>query len=325
MIPRDRRRDFPVNREVQSWIAQGEVVGECRNCGAQTTRNLGFIGEVAPFFMKRVLNLEFDLAPSGHPVKRLLRRIGFFSKSFQKIYGKSVLVEIEVCTTCSFLQTKVPFSDEAIGRLYTDYRSDSYNRERIRFEPEYAAIASQAGSCPQEIQARTVGLTRWLTGKFHAGKNFSMLDYGGADGKFLPSLSGEKFVFDISDIAPSEGITRIREESELGVYSYIQLAHVLEHVSYPLALTKKAASFLKGSGYLYIEVPLEVSEDTLSRLTQGDKTIRLDIHEHINRYSAKSVTELVRSAGLSLVAVEMEEVDLGWNKAPVIRALGRKL
>ena len=62
-----------------------------------------------------------------------------------------------------------------------------------------------------------------------------------------------------------------------------------------------------------------------ARLANGDKTIRVDIHEHINRYSVKSVTELLRSAGLSLVAVETEEVDLGWNKATIIRALGRKL
>jgi methyltransferase family protein len=300
-------------------------VGECRNCGAQGTKDLGFIGEVAPFFLKRVLNLEYGLAPTGHPVKRFLRRIGSFSKSFQKIYGKSALVEIEICASCSFIQTKLPFPDEAIGRLYTDYRSDSYNRERIRYEPEYAAIASQAGSCNQEIQARTVGLTRWLNGKFKVESNFSMLDYGGADGKFLPSVPGEKYVFDISDIAPAEGVIRIRDESGLGSYSYIQLAHVLEHVPYPLALTRKATSFLKDSGYLYIEVPLEVSEATTARLASGDKTIRLEIHEHINRYSTKSVTELLRSTGLSIVAVETEAADLGWNKATIVRALGKKL
>src|ERR1700693_3418683 len=105
-------------------------MSECRNCGAEVTRDLGFIGEVAPFFLKRVLNLEYALAPSGHPLKRFLRRIRFFSESFQKIYGKSVLVEIEICTSCSFIQTKIPFLEQAIGRLYTDYRSDSYNRER---------------------------------------------------------------------------------------------------------------------------------------------------------------------------------------------------
>lgn len=287
-------------------------------------RDLGFIGEVAPFFLKRVLNLEYSLAPTGHPVKRFLRRLGLFSKGFQKIYGKSVLVEIEICASCWFIQTTLPFPEDAIGRLYTDYRSDSYNRERIRYEPEYAAIASHAGSCTQEVQARTIGLTRWLTGKVNVECNFSMLDYGGADGKLLPSLSGEKYVFDISDIAPAKGVMRIRDESGLGSYSYVQLAHVLEHVPYPLALTRKAASFLKDSGYLYIEVPLEVSEETTSRLANGERTIRLEIHEHINRYSAKSVAALLRCTGLSLVAIETEAVDLGWSRATIVRALGRK-
>ena len=299
-------------------------MGECRNCGAQVTTDLGFVGEIAPFFLKRVLNLEYGLAPTGHPVKRFLRRIGFFSKTFQKIYGKSALVEIEICTCCLFMQTKLPFPDEAIARLYADYRSDSYNRERIRYEPEYATIASQVGSCTHEVQARTVGLTRWLTGKVNVDSNFSMLDYGGADGKFLPTLPGEKFVFDISDIAPTQGIVRIRDESELGSYSYIQLAHVLEHVSYPLALTRKAASFLKDCGYLYIEVPQEVSDEATTRLANGDKTIRLDIHEHINRYSAKAVTELLRSAGLSLAGIQVEAADFGWTKATIVRALGTK-
>jgi hypothetical protein len=66
-------------------------VSECRNCGSQETKDLGFIGEIAPFFLKRVLNLEYGLAPSGHPVKRVLRKIGPFSKAFQKVYAKSVL------------------------------------------------------------------------------------------------------------------------------------------------------------------------------------------------------------------------------------------
>jgi hypothetical protein len=299
-------------------------VSECRNCGARITKDLGFIGEVAPFFLKRVLNLEYGLAPSGHPVKRLLRRIGLFSNGFQKVYGKSVFVEIEICPACSFIQTKVPFPEEAIGRLYTDYRSDSYNLERIRYEPEYAAIASQVGNCAQEIQTRKVGLSQWLSGKFKVEGDFSMLDYGGADGRFLPDLPGEKYVFDISDIAPAEGIKRIRGESELSSYSYIQLAHVLEHVSYPLVLTRKAVSSLKDSGYLYIEVPQELSDEAISQLGTQRNKVRLPIHEHINQYSVRAVTELLQSAGLTVVAVQAEVTDLGWTKGTIIRALGRK-
>ena len=78
---------------------------------------------------------------------------------------------------------------------------------------------------------------------------------------------------------------------------------------------RKAASLLKDSGYLYIEVPQELSDQVTTRLANGDKTIRLDIHEHINRYSVKSVTELLRSARLSVAAIQAEEVDFGWSKA----------
>ena len=46
---------------------------ECRNCGSTNTQDLGAVGEIAPFLLKRVLNLEYGIAPSQHPVKKLLR------------------------------------------------------------------------------------------------------------------------------------------------------------------------------------------------------------------------------------------------------------
>ena len=299
-------------------------MGECRNCGASVTKDLGFIGEVAPFFLKRVLQVEYGFSPSDRPLKRFLRSIGSFNKILEKIYGKCLLLEMEICTSCSFIQTKVPFREEALSRLYTDYRSDSYNRERIRYEPEYASLASHVGNCAQEVHSRRAGLTEWLRGKLNIESNFSMLDYGGADGKFLPDLPGDKYVFDISDVAPAEGIVRINAESDLGSYSYIQIAHVLEHVSHPLALTRKAGSFLKDSGYLYVEVPQELSNEARIGLMNGLQNISLPIHEHINGYSLQSVTELMRSTGLSLVAIQAEEVNFGWTKGTIIRALGRK-
>jgi len=105
---------------------------ECRNCGTPNPKDMGFVGEVAPFFLKRVLNLEYGLAPSQHPLKRALRKVSIFSKGFQKIYAKSVLVEMQVCERCSFILTKRAFQEDAISNLYVDYRSDSYNQERIR-------------------------------------------------------------------------------------------------------------------------------------------------------------------------------------------------
>lgn len=257
-------------------------------------------------------------------MKRALRKIDILSKTFQKVYAKSVLVEMQICGRCSFIQTKIPFPENAIGNLYTDYRSDSYNQERIRYEPEYASIAPHVGICATELQTRKVGLTHWLKDKVNPGNSFSMLDYGGANGIFLPDLPGGKYVFDISDIAPADGIARVKTEAELGSYSYIQLAHVLEHVPFPLSLTKKAVSFLRESGWLYIEVPQEVDDETRSRIMSRLHTSGLPIHEHINQYCLSAVTELFRSVGLSPIAIQSESVDLGWNKGTIIRGLGIK-
>jgi predicted SAM-dependent methyltransferase len=299
-------------------------VGKCRNCGAGVASDLGYIGQIAPFFLKRVLNLESGVAHSDHPVKRFLRKMEFFRKGFQRIYGTSVLAEMEICTACSFIQTKLPFPDESLGRLYVDYRSDSYNQERVRYEPAYASVADLVGKSDREIQTRVEGLTNWLMPKLELGSDFSMLDYGGADGRFLPKLDAKKYVYEISDIDPIQGIVKVKDEASLASYSYIQIAHVLEHVSYPLTLTIKAASHLKSSGYLYIEVPQDLTDNKVAQLANGDRDIAVTIHEHINFYTTESVTKLLQAAGLDVIEVRAEERDLGWNKGTNIRALGKK-
>lgn len=298
-------------------------MGGCRNCGA-TVSDLGFIGEVAPFVLKRVLDLEIGSTQAVHPVKRFLRRIKTLRRIVERIYGSAVLTEIQVCKACSFVQTKEPLPDSGLAKLYADYRSDSYNRERIRYEPEYASISSQVGNSEQEVNTRVNGLTAWLTPRIKTGVDFSMLDFGGADGRFLPQLDGPKYVFDISDIEPVPGVHRIRSEESLGTYSYVQIAHVLEHVPYPLALTVKAASYLETAGYLYIEVPQDLTDEYVGRLVSGDRDVRVTIHEHINFYTATSIAKLLESAGLEQVEVEVVPIDIGWIKAKIIRALGRK-
>lgn len=296
----------------------------CRNCGSVATKDLGPIGAVAPFVLKRVFNLETGPAPSKHPLKRFLRPLPVIRELARKIYGNSALLDVQVCTSCSFIQTKVPLPEEGLARLYADYRSDSYNRERIRYEPEYAAIASRVGSDKQEIIGRKDGLTEWLASKIEADSDFSMLDYGGADGKFLPDLPGRRYVFDISDIAPVAGIERVKDEASLGLYSYVQLAHVLEHVPFPLALTRKACSHLLPNGYLYIELPKDISDEKVAHVSSGDRDAGVVIHEHINFYTVTSATKLIEAAGLTVVNVQSKTLDIGWTKAQIIGALGRK-
>jgi hypothetical protein len=296
----------------------------CRNCGSVEIKDLGPIGAVAPFVLKRVFNLETGLRPSKHPLVRFLRELPLVSEPARKIFGTSVFLDVQVCTACSFVQTKYPFPEEGLARLYADYRSNSYNQQRISYEPEYAAIASRVGSDDQEVNARKDGLTQWLTSKINVDSNFSMLDYGGADGKFLPDLPARKYVFDISDIAPVAGIERVKDEGSLGFYSYVQLAHVLEHVPFPLALTRKASSYLCPKGYLYIELPQDLSDDEVAGLSNRTANTSVGIHEHINYYTITSTTKLIESAGLTVIDVQSKVLDIGWTKARIIRGLGRK-
>ena len=127
-----------------------------RNCGSGDLRDLGFIGEVAPFFLKRVLNMEVNTSVARHPLRLFARRVcALPQRLFAKVYGSHAFVEMQVCLHCSFVQTKHAFSDEGLQRLYADYRSDTYNEERIRYEPAYAALADEVGIGNREIELRS--------------------------------------------------------------------------------------------------------------------------------------------------------------------------
>ena len=235
------------------------------------------------------------------------------------------MIEMQACVACTFVQTKHSFPDESLVNLYCDYRSDSYNRERIHYEPEYQSVAQQIGSSSVETETRIETLTTWLHDKIVADGDFSMLDYGGADGKFLPRISGRKFVYEISDVQPTDGMTLIRSESDLTAYSYIQLAHILEHISKPLELVQRISHWVLQDGHVYIEVPQDSPDRKVKQLVAGTYDGLVSVHEHVNLYTTTSVGKLLESAGLEVLAVEAFSLDLGWGKTTNIRALGKKV
>jgi len=96
---------------------------QCRNCGSNDLRELGFIGILAGFFLKRIFHAEITTRISTSPKKRKLQTL---SAPLQRLLGRlhppGVAVEVQSCQNCSFIQTKFPFADDAISRLYVDYR-----------------------------------------------------------------------------------------------------------------------------------------------------------------------------------------------------------
>jgi hypothetical protein len=298
-------------------------MNRCRNCGASALHELGFVGDIAPFFLKRVHRIELVTHISPDPLKRLIQKL---TKPVQPLISRVhpivAAVELQSCLNCSFLQTKFPFTEEGIARLYSDYRSASYNKERSSYEPSYAAVADHVGQYRQGGLDRVNALTKWLEGKVSL-HGASMLDYGGANGQFLPSFPGKKYVFEISDITPHQGVTRISDSSLLNTYSYIQLAHVLEHVTEPLQMVKCVAAYLADNGYLLIEVPQDHSTAFLKQLQTRGADRNITVHEHINNYCALSVQKLIEAAGLELIAIEAVAVESPLAKQDFIRALAK--
>lgn len=298
---------------------------ECRNCGGTQLQDLGSIGRVAPFFLKRVLSAELRSPRSLSPVKRFIR--DFVAKPgsiLSRATQQAVFVEMQLCSECDFLQTRVPFHDEDIRRLYLDYRSETYNRERTHFEPGYAQVAELVGSNDVEIENRKHALGAILQGNVKLTDSFSILDYGGSKGEFIPDLPAKKFVYDVSNAPALPGIERIYSEDELRTYSLVLLAHVTEHVPNPLGLVRKLLTWIEPNGFLYIETPQEVCDADRERLSRGGNGIEIGIHEHINSYCQKAVVRLLTAAGLDVVKAESGAMDCGWSSQVIVRALGRK-
>jgi hypothetical protein len=296
----------------------------CRNCGeTERLSDLGFVGQVAPFFLKRVFGIKLGTVRSPNRWKQMIRHIIRLPQSFlDRINHPTTLVEIQFCGACSFVQTKLPFHEDAINRLYLDYREDSYNHERIELEPSYAAMAADVGHGAIELETRIEAATKFISTHVPASENFTILDFGGADGKFMPRIEAKKFVFEISNVQPIAGVTRLHSDAELGTYSLVQLAHVVEHVIEPLELVKYVSAKVAPGGYLYVETPQELSIAEREELKQGRRMV--GIHEHINSYCVEAVTKLIENAGLRMVAVEAMPVDVGWATSVHIRALGQK-
>jgi len=301
------------------------AANRCRNCGErQRLLNLGFIGQVAPFFLKRVFGVRLGKVRSASAWKQMVRRVVSLPQAaLERVNHPTALVEIQLCEHCLFVQTRMPFHEGAISRLYLDYREDSYNQERSGFEPWYADIASDVGHGAVELETRLAAATKFLEGKVEASDDFTILDFGGADGKFIPRLKGRKFVFEISKIEPVAGVTRIYSEKELGTYSLVLLAHVIEHVVEPLKLVEHVVKKVARGGHLYVETPQEIPDECRPQLKAGQRMV--GIHEHINSYCMEAVTKLMENAGLRVVAIEATPVNVGWAKATHIRALGQKI
>ena len=66
-----------------------------------------------------------------------------------------------------------------------------------------------------------------------------------------------KYVYEVSDYNPAQGVVRIDSILDLNSFEYIQIFHVFEHFSSPREFIEDPVKSLLPGDFLYIEVPVE--------------------------------------------------------------------
>jgi len=295
------------------------------NCSAPDVviRNGGLL---QPFFVKRVFGIEpptlASLLPHGIG-GWIAPLIGALPGLSRLVEARPLQCEILVCAACDFVCPALFVAESQLLNVYHDYRSQSYNAERIRYEPSYRKVASLVGKSPAEHRARMQHVEAFLSDVPEISTVSEVLDFAGADGRFIPPRLLERCnctVYDVSEELPYRpGIRRASKLAELGKFDYIQVCHLLEHVRQPKALMESILAHLAEGGLVYLEVPKEGSEQRVERLRAGSETF--PIHEHINLYSEKSLSALVRALGLRPVKIGTEDLDLGWCRVTILSAV----
>jgi len=257
---------------------------------------------------------------------------------------KPFCVSLVKCRSCGFTFYNPRLDDADLRNLYAGYRSDEYRNMRHSTEPWYtrtfnADLASQANYAKR--RARLAPIL-----KKHLGqrKIKRVLDHGGDHGDLVLGLieGAEPFVFDISGAPPAPGVRATADPAAIGADLIIS-SNVLEHVGFPRVLV---ADILRAApnndGLIFLEVPCEIATGA-SRIIRRIAQIGMMgayrpllvpyilrpaalymMHEHINYFTERSLTELMRKCGASVISSGTYFSSARMGSADVAWCLGRK-
>lgn len=308
----------------------------CRNC-ASVRVSSARSGFYAHFFLKRVFGLdvaslgqEIKARLGGGGIKKYLVSFIYYSLSHLPLCKRllniktHVTADIRICMDCGFVGPDQTYSYEMLNRIYHDYRSDSYNRDRCMCEPKYKKIQDLVGKDAAEVKQRLENVDEILIKHANINKIKNVLDWGGGEGRFIPPCLSDKEVV-ILDVSNEPLLktkySRVSEPPESIKFDFIQVCHVLEHVSEPMEFLKNIIKYSRDGGLLYIEVPQDRSDDDIDRFKRNGIKMRHLIHEHLNLYSESAILALGKTLGLEVIYVKKTWIKSGWHKGQIISGL----
>ena len=209
------------------------------------------------------------------------------------------------CQDCGFLFLDIRFDDEEMERLYSNFRTEAYARQRDAFEPGYAAL----NAAIQVYVPDTSDAERALAG--HVRHAPRVLDWGGSGGKNTPfrHTASRLDIYDLSDEPVIPGARRVSlEDASANRYDLVVQCHVLEHVPYPETLVRSAMALLDEDAVLYVEAPFE----PIIASSPGARdlaTRKRHWHEHINFFTEEALRALLERCGAEVLGTETRAFD----------------
>ena len=232
------------------------MINKCILCNSQDI--VSFEAQFAPFLQERMFN------------------------------GNDVETNLIHCLDCDFYFSSYRPTDEEMEKLYTGYRNSNYQKQRQKYEPLYTEKFNN--SLSDYNQERYIAIERFLDKHIDPQEIINVLDYGGDRGQYIPKKYFNRFVYDISNTVTEVNVKNITKKDLLSVHwNLIMCCHVLEHLSDPNALVYELEKMLPVGSFLYVEVPFDKNSDFLT------ENYWAGIHEHINFFRLKTISELFKS------------------------------
>lgn len=313
----------------------------CRNCKSNETVT-SKKGVLTPFFVKRVFGIYLNslhevlilkMQSSQSRIKKLIWKMiylvltKFKSGQNMLITRPSPRADIRICNRCGFIGPEFNFTYDLLSNLYRDYRSTNYNIERVFFEPDYEYVKNLVGKSKEEHEVRMKYLDSLINQYINVDEIKSVMDWGGGEGKFIPSSFHNKgvWILDVSnEMLINSNYFRVSQVPSNMKFDYIQVCHVLEHVISPYDFLQEVIGHLNYGGYLYIELPQDISDQEMLKLREDETNVTHFIHEHLNLFNSVTLSELGNALNLRIINVQTNSMDFGWIKANVISGLFMK-
>jgi len=230
-------------------------------------------------------------------------------------------VDLVECESCGFMFYNPRLDDADLRLLYRNYRSEEYQQTRYASEPWYTAefnASLASGSAYEFRRSRLAPVLRRHVGERRIGR---ILDYGGDRGDLVVGLfdGAEVLVYDISGVPAAAGV-KATNDPALCRADLIINSNVLEHVGLPRLLVSEIFQAAPEGGLVFLEVPCEnpvgatrilrriaqigimaIARPALARFIFRPASLYM-MHEHINYFSERSLTKLMRSCGGTVIS-----------------------